>query len=364
MPHHISRRLLIKQYAPALGLMIYPPAIKNIFENHRKAVLKTRGVVLTVDDLSTLDWPRLASDAGLTTIGTHITPSQVAAFIHSDAGQKFIEDCKKYKLQVEHELHAMKDLLPRELFNKNPAMFRMSKEGIRTPDFNCCAHSLEGVAIIAENAVKYSEILPSTTGRYFYWMDDGAPMCYCKDCKQLSESEQALLIENAIIKTLREKIPEASLAHLAYVSKMKPPEKVKPAKGVFLEFAPIYRSWAKPLKESTAMPDINIPDNGEEIPHGKTLDLLKKNLKVFPAATAQVLEYWLDVSLQSRWQKPAKKLSWHPDVCKSDVNTYTSLGIRHITSFAAYIDADYKQAYSDLSFIKEYGQILKEYAVK
>lgn len=344
--------------------MLSPPVLNHLFAAGRPKGLTSRGVVLTVDDLATLDWPRLAKDAGLTTIGTHVTPSQVAGFVQSDKGQKFLADCKKYNLHVEHELHAMKDLLPRDLFEKNPDMFRMSKEGVRVPDFNSCAHSAKALNIIAENALKYAHLLPSTTGRYFYWMDDGAPMCYCEHCKDFSESEQALLIENAIIKKLRRKIPGATLAHLAYVSTMKPPQKVEPEKGVFLEFAPIYRSWAKPLNDVAALPDINMPDDGAQLPHGKTLELLKSNLQVFPAETAQVLEYWLDVSLQSRWEKPAVKLSWHPEVCDSDVNTYTSLGIHHVTSFAAYINADYQKMYGDLSFIKEYGRILKKYAIK
>jgi hypothetical protein len=314
--------------------------------------------------LSTLDWPRLARDAGLTTIGTHVTPSQVAAFIQSDAGQQFLADCKKFNLRVEHELHAMKDLLPRGLFDKNPQLFRMNKEGTRVPDYNCCAHSTEALDIIAENAVKYARILPSSTHRYFYWLDDGAPICYCDECRHFSASEQALLIENAVIRKLRAQVPTATLAHLAYISTMKPPQKVKPEEGIFLEFAPIYRSWSRPLADENALPDINKPENGEVITHGNTIELLKQNLEVFGNAKAQVLEYWLDVSLQSRWQQPSVKLSFHPAICKSDVNTYGNLGIKHITTFAAYINGNYLQKYKDVSFIKTYGHILEEYMLR
>jgi hypothetical protein len=363
MTNSFSRRSFFKCGVPAGAAILSPGFAINLFSDKPKS-LKTAGVVLTVDELSTLDWPRLARDAGLTTIGTHVTPSQVTAFIRSDKGQKFLEDCTQYNLQVEHELHAMSDLLPRSLFKNNPQMFRMNEAGVRTPDSNCCANSTEALDLIAENAVKYAEVLKSTTGRYFYWIDDGAPMCSCEKCRELSPSEQALIIENAIIKALKKTIPNASLAHLAYITTMEPPVNVKPEEGIFLEFAPIYRSWSKPLTDKTALPDINIPANGEQITHDKTTQLLKKNLKVFPVSTAQVLEYWLDVSLQSHWQKPAVQLAWSADVCKSDVKTYVEMGITHITSFAAYVDNAYKEKYGDISFVNEYGRILNEYAVR
>src|SRR6476620_11103279 len=258
MQHPFSRRAFMKTKATDVTGMMY--SSQNLFAADARGKLKTRGVVVTVDDLSTLDWPRLASEADLTTIGTHVTPSQVAAFIGSSKGEQFLKDCSKYNLRVEHELQAMKDLLPRNLFEKNPLLFRMNKEGVRVNDYNCCAHAAEGLDIIADNAVKYARLLPSSTHRYFYWIDDGAPMCYCDQCREYSASEQALLIENAIIRKLRAQIPGATLAHLAYITTMKPPQKVKPAEGIFLEFAPIYRSWAHPLKDISALPDINKPD--------------------------------------------------------------------------------------------------------
>ncbi|WP_344978358.1 DUF4838 domain-containing protein [Compostibacter hankyongensis] len=320
--------------------------------------LKTRGVVLSVEDLLTLDWPKLAFDAGLTTIGTHVTPSQVARFITSEKGQQFLSDCKKYHIQVEHELHSMHDLLPRSLFSKNPDMFRMNDQGIRVGDYNCCAHSKSALDLIVENALKYADVLRATTGRYFYWIDDGEPMCRCEQCRPFSDSEQALIIENAVVSGLRKKYPDASLAHLAYANTIIPPVKVKPAEGIFLEFAPIYRDWAKPLTDRSAGGIGKIAGKNRFISHGETLDLLSANLEVFPKGTVQVLEYWLDDSLQSKWKKPPVKLSWYPEVCRSDVQTYEKMGVTNITSFAVYIDATYKKMYGDLGFIRSYGQIL------
>jgi len=361
----MNRRAFFNRTAPALGALFIPGLLNNAFACTPAAKgLKTRGVVLAVEDLETLDWPLLAHQAELTTIGTHITPSQVAAFIQSSKGQRFLEDCKKYKIEVEHELHSMHDLLPRELFQKKPEMFRMNDNGERVPDYNCCVSSTDALDIIAENAVKYAAILTPTTGRYFYWIDDAVPMCKCPLCKDFSDSDQALIIENAMIKALRRKDPNASLAHLAYVNTMPPPKKVKPEPGIFLEFAPIYREWDKPLSDSAAGIVATKQGAGDRLTHGQTMQLLKENLEVFPADTSQVLEYWLDVSLQSHWKKPATKVAWYPEVCSSDIQTYADAGVKHITTFAVYIDGDYKERYKDLSFVKEYGKILKTYGVK
>ncbi len=353
-----SRRAFLKQAAPLAGAALCPSVISDLLAGPKP--LLTRGVVLAVEDLETLDWPKLAKNAGLTTIGTHVTPSQVAAFIASDKGQQFLTDCKKYKIQVEHELHSMKDLLPRNLFEKYPEMFRMNSEGVRVNDYNCCPHSAAALEIITANAVKYGELLTPTTTRFFYWIDDAVPMCHCPQCKDYSDSDQALLIENAVVKALRRKFSGATLAHLAYVNTLTPPTKVKPEEGIFLEFAPIYRRWDRPLSDREAGKEAPKQGNGGLFTHGQTLDLLYQNLEVFPARTAQVLEYWLDVSLQSKWKKPAAKIEWHPDVCRQDLEIYRKAGINHVTSFAVYIDGTYKSAWHDLDFINEYGKILRK----
>lgn len=85
---------------------------------------------------------------------------------------------------------------------------------------------------------------------------------------------------------------------------------------------------------------------------------LEANLEVFPNDTAQVLEYWLDVTRFSRWKRPGVKLPWNREVFLADVETYWERGIRHITTSAAWIDAKYKERFGDLGFIEEYGEEL------
>lgn len=319
----------------------------------------TRGLVLSVEDLGSVDWAMKAKKAGLTTIGTHISPSQVAAFIQSPRGKAFLKQSKELGLEVEHELHAMNDLLPRELFNKDSTMFRMNTEGKRVADFNLCVHSENALETVSRNAVRYAKMLTPTTGRYFYWIDDGRPMCHCKQCIRYSDSEQALILENRIIKALRAFDPKAKLAHLAYLNTMVPPVKVKPEPGIFLEFAPIQRSWEQPLSQLNVSTERF--DNLPVLTHGQLLELLDQNLKVFGKENAQVLEYWLDVSLFSKWKKPAVKLPWNKEVFLKDIDIYAKRGIRNITSFAVYIDDDYIKKYKDVSFVNEYGSSLKYY---
>ena len=38
------------------------------------------------------------------------------AFLHTQAGAEFIERCQELGIEIEYELHAMRHLLPRDLF--------------------------------------------------------------------------------------------------------------------------------------------------------------------------------------------------------------------------------------------------------
>lgn len=315
-----------------------------------------RGVVLNVVDLGTVDWPRLAHENGINTIGTHVNPGEVLEFIRSERGQVFIEECRKYGICVEHQLHAMSELLPREMFTEDPSMFRMNSEGVRSQDSNCCVHSEKALETIASNAAEFARLLPADNHRYYFWLDDGKETCQCPECSQFTASEQALIIENRMIKAIREVDPEARLAHLAYANTLSAPEKVKPAEGIFLEFAPFFRTWSKPLADTSATSgNINFP-----MTHGDNLRHLENNLKVFTAKDAVVLEYWLDVSLFSGWTKPAVRLPWNREVFRSDIDTYRSYGLNNFTSFAVYMDSSYFSRFPQTDCLKEYGNGLRE----
>jgi len=316
----------------------------------------TRGVVLVISDLRTLDWPERARRAGLSTIATHIFPHEVAAFVQTDEGQKFLELCGRLGIQVEHELHAMSDLLPRSLFDKDPTMFPMTDKGDRVRDYNLCVHSRAALDVVAENAREYTKILRSTTGRYFYWIDDGQPMCRCPKCRDLSDSDQALLLEHRVLLAIREIDPRATLAHLAYARTLRPPTRIKPLPGIFLEFAPIERRYDVPFRQR------EIPGGGS-LEHGRLLDALDANLAWFGREGAQALEYWLDLSRFSGWDRQnIKPLPWNGDVFRDDLRTYAGRGLRHVSTFAAWLDGDYVKRFGEPP-LKEYGAGFRDWRI-
>lgn len=314
----------------------------------------TRGIVLSWDDVKApdrLDWVAMADSAHVNTLSIYCSEATKQTPEYRD----FIDRCAEKGIAIEFQEHAMAELLPRAIYDEHPEYFRMDEQGNRVNDYNCCPSSQEALEIIARNAKARAEKYPPTNHKYYFWLDDGGNKCFCNKCRDLNDSDQALLIENRIIEALREVDDKAMLAHLSYQNTLVPPAKVKPAEGVFLEFAPFFRTWERPLDEREAQ------RAGMQITHGEYLDALEANLKVFPAETAQVLEYWMDISLVSDWKKPARQLTWHGDVFRSDIATYARLGIRNITAYAIYLDADYVDAFHDVSFVYDYGKVLWEY---
>ena len=341
----LSRREMLRSLA-ALSLTRLAWARSATSQPASTPFFQTRGVVLTPQDLDWPLWPQRAFQAGLTTIALHdpLSPAAVIGFIRSEAGQRFLAECHKLGLAVEYELHAMQELLPRELFDKNPELFRADEKGERIPKFNLCPSSPRALEIAAENAVRIARDLRPTTGRYFYWGDDGIAWCRCAKCKAYSDSEQALMVTNCLARALKTVDSRAQIAHLAYHNTLEPPRQVHPEPGVFLEFAPIERKYDAAFESSNPV-------------NRRHLEMLDANLAIFGRDTAQALEYWLDDSMFSKWKRPAIQLPFDPKVLAADLNTYGSRGIRHVTSFAVYLDADYVRRFGEPP-IMAYGRSL------
>jgi hypothetical protein len=322
-------------------------------QTERVPFFSTRGVVLYPEDLSWNAWPERAAHARLTTVALHdgSAPSRVAHFLQSEEGQRFLERCTLLGLEVEYELHAMGELLPRTLFSRHPELFRRNDSGERTPDSNLCVHSALALEIVRENALEICGELRSTTGRYFLWGEDGKEWCRCDRCRFLSDSDQSLLLTNHLAQALKEQDPRATVAHLAYLNTLPPPKQVSPAPNVFLEFAPIRRRHDIPYVSQTG------PENPDP------LEALDANLQVFPRETAQALEYWLDVSRFSHWQRLSVQIPWNRAVFAADVASYGARGIRHITTFGAHIDQDYVATYGEPP-LEAYGEELFRFASK
>src|SRR5215475_11884348 len=80
------------------------PATDRAQDLARSPALVTRGVVLLPEDLTLSDWPERAKNASLTTIGIHHqhSPRAVIDWIRTEAGQHFLEQCRKLDLEVEY----------------------------------------------------------------------------------------------------------------------------------------------------------------------------------------------------------------------------------------------------------------------
>lgn len=320
-----------------------------------KRFFQTRGIILAWSDVinpDVIDWIEKMKENGLNTVS--IFGQDYQSEVYEEMKQKFINN----GLDFVYEEHAMSWLLPRNLYDEHPEYFRMDKDGVRRPDFNGCPSNAETLEIVYKNAKILGKANAPTNHKYYFWLYDGGEKCYCEECRNLNDADQGLLFENTIIKALKKIDPKAQLAHLAYDKTTPPPLLVKPEEGVFLEFAPFYRRWDRPLSDREARRE------GQVWSHGDYLDMLEANLKIFPAETAQILEYWLDVSLVSGWKKPQKKLNFNKNVFEDDLNTYANYGIRNITSYGAWIDDYYVNTYEDISFIDDYGHGLYNFKRK
>lgn len=311
-----------------------------------------RGIVVYPSDLTSVGskkWVEMANDAGLNVIGLHSdtrleTLPKLKTFLESEQGKIFLAECKKYSIDVEYEQHILMELLPRDLFAAHSEFFRVDKEGKRNGDYNMCFTSEEAMEIVKKNAVEIAHWIKPTSHRYFFWTDDVQLYCNCAECSTYSPSEQVLLYENAIFKALKAYDSEATVAHLAYHKTLAPPKKVKPLPGVFFEFAPIQRDYAKPLDAELE-------------------NYLKHNLEIFPPETAHILEYWLDVSMFSNWERDTLvKVPCNKQEIRRDVALYEKLGIKSMTTFGAWINGDYMQKFGEdysRKIIREYGEALK-----
>jgi hypothetical protein len=307
-------------------------------------------VTVWATDLARWDWPAKAHAAGLNTIATHHDPAEILAFLGTEKGAAFLDGCAKFGLDIEHSLHSYSTLLQRDLFAKDSEMFRMNEEGVRTPDANFCVSSKRALEVVTENAVKWSKLLRSTTGRYLFISDDAKNLCSCPKCRILRPSDQTLIVQNAIVKALRRENPSATVSHPAYVHTLAPPREVRPEPGVFLEWAPITRTHDRPYTDRNAK-------GGE---HGRLVDHLYANLEIFGAEGAQVFEYWFDSYRASGWKTREERWDrapWDPEVFHEDLGFLKKVGIRNITSVTCWVNQDYVDRFGEPPLV-DYGREL------
>ncbi len=288
-----------------------------------------------IDRLVGLGIPTLA----LHPVGGFRAPLTMKAMLdrlETDEFRALIDEAAEKGLNIEYEMHAARYFLPKSEFDAHPDWFRMNEAGERVADTNCCASNRDALDHMAKRAAETAKKLYRSSHRYFFWLDDAPDaFCHCPACGELSSSDQQMIIMNRILEELRKVDPEATLAYLAYYGTLPPPTKVKPAEGIFLEYAPIARDFHKPLA------DANDEKNETQNRYLRAL------LETFGKDTAKALDYWLDNSLFSNWTKPPKPFEADTAVIHADFKYYRALGFRDISSFACYLGADYIELHGE-----------------
>lgn len=310
---------------------------------------RKKGIVILYRDVCS-EWLDLLCKEGIDTLGLHFIPDRFEMDGYLDwlsrEGGEWIKQAEENGLCVEHELHALRYLLPRALFEEHPEYFRVNAEGERTAKHNACVSSEEGMAIVEERACALAFALKQKGHRYYWWSDDVSDAwCHCERCRSLTSSDQNLLFLSHVLNGLRRYDPQAELCYLAYHDTITPPHLPIP-EGIFLEFAPIKRDLSKPLTD-----EVNRP----------TREAIESLLRVFDPSRAEILEYWLDVSLYCKWGKlPIERVPNRPEVWQADFAYYTSLGISKIKTFGAFVDRDYFDRFGNQEIVS-YAKILNQY---
>ena len=298
----------------------------------------TSSIIIHPEELSK-KWIDRMVDGGVTVLGLHPrggaeaaeTLAELVRLFETEDFRELIDYAVERGLEIECEMHAARYLLPKELFADHPEYFRMNEKGERVTDFNLCFSCDEALDILAKNAVALAKKLYRVRPVFYFWLDDAVnASCTCPKCRELSTSDQHLTAVNRMITEIRKVIPEAKMSYLAYRDSLEVPTKVKPAEGVFLEYAPIEKY------KTSAVNRIDVER-----------DMLLKQAEFFGWKDSKVLEYWLDNSLFSRWKKPPVRLNVDREKALSEIKEYASLGFESIATFGCFLGQDYEELYGE-----------------
>lgn len=309
-------------------------------------------MIVHPDELSKA-WIDKLVEAGVSAIGIHPVGGPLAyenlesliEQMQSPKYRELIDYACNRGLEIEYEIHAAGYLMPRKLFLEHPEYFRVNADGERTNDMNFCVSNPEALDLFARRAGELAVMLYGSNKNFYFWMDDGhATHCHCPLCKNLSPSDQQLLVLNRVLSEIRKKIPDANLAYLAYMDTVVPPVNVQAQDGIFLEYAPFEKYTAK-------------GENAQDLIN-REREMIGLLMKYFGKGTKKVLEYWYDNSLFSHWKKPPAKFVLDEETMRKDIAEYRARGFDNVSTFACFLGEDYKELYGDVE-IKPFAESVK-----
>lgn len=285
------------------------------------------------------------ADSGIDTLAIHPEGGKDATrsleallnLLKTDSFRQLLDYAKERGLRLEYEIHAIGYLVDRAWFASHPEYFRMNEQGERVPDLNFCVSNPEVLALAAKRGAELTDRLYRSEENYFFWMDDARRgLCHCPRCRSLSASDQQLIFLNALLAEIRKTKANARLAYLAYYDTLALPTTVRPADGIFLEYAPIDK-WKREPGEPEKYAEHVRQEQQMRLPL----------LNYFGKANSRVLEYWLDNSLFSRWKKPPKAFACDREEIERDLREYRELGYEDISVFGCFLGKDYEDLYGE-----------------
>lgn len=258
---------------------------------------------------SLVDWIDFCAKMRLNRLAFHYTWPARDWYIQ--LRPQLLPELKKRGMEIEVGGHFLSTFLPRTLFPEHPNWFRMNERGNRINDFNLNPFNPEALDYLASGASQYLEQMPEAS-LFHLWADDidGGGWSRESGKDNYSSSDQALLVSNFLVKKIREEIPKANLAYLAYHDTVIPPRLVKPEAGLIYLYAPRERCYAHALNDPTC--DLN----------RRYAQALEDGLLAFGGANAEVFEYYTDQILYENMTNPPL-----PEVISADLKFYRELGI-------------------------------------
>ena len=288
----------------------------------------------------TKKWIDRAAKIGLDSLGIHPwgggtaveSLTELVKLLKTDEYRARIDYARSLGIEVEYECHALSYLLPRELFDTHPGYFRMDGDGNRVQKGDFCVSNAEALDIVAKNAAKLAGDLYGSGDRFYFWMDDTKDRrCECEKCRGLSLSDQQLIFVNAMIREIKKTRPDAKMAFLAYQGTIPVPEKIKPEKGVFLEYAPFEKYTAKGRNKDMLI--------------ARERAMIQPLFDFFGKEDAKLLEYWYDNSLFSKWKKPPAEFKVNKSAMTQDLIDFSGFDFDTVCSFACFLGDDYEALY-------------------